>query len=392
MNSPLLRTRLQQKVADSLQHTPITALLGPRQSGKTWLARTLRVPPENYFDLEDDVSLLRLESGPQSVLDRLSGTVVIDEIQRRPQLFTALRVLADRAELRARFLILGSASPAVIKEASESLAGRISFIDMGGFHMGELPPEKLASDLDRLWLLGGYPRSYLQPKAELSHRWRLDYLRSLAERDLRQVAETKLTGDQLRRLLLLVAHHHGQAWNDSAVASTLGLSNKTVQRHMELLKAMFIIREMPPYFANVSKRLRKASRYYYRDSGLLHALLGLKDLLSVTSHPVHGASWEGFCIEQLIRSFELEEANCFCYGVQSGTEMDMVVETARGLIGFEFKAGPTPARTRSMIESIQDLGLRQVFVIHPGDRRYELSEKIEAVPLRMLATLREELV
>jgi predicted AAA+ superfamily ATPase len=390
MNSIFPRHRLQQQVMASLGASPVTALLGPRQSGKTWLARTLRVPPENYFDLEDDVSLMRLESGPQSVLDRLTGTVVIDEIQRRPHLFTALRVLADRPEPRARFLILGSASPALLKEASESLAGRISFIDMAGFHLDELPPEELEPGLERLWWAGGYPRSFLQPDKQLSHRWRLDYLRSLAERDLRELAESRLTSDQLRRLLLLVAHHHGQAWNDSAVASTLGITHKTVQRHMELLKAAFIVREMPPYFANVSKRLRKASRYYYRDSGLLHALLGLRDLLSVMSHPVHGASWEGFCIEQVIRGFELEPSSCFCYGVQSGTEMDMVVETSRGLVGFEFKAGPVPARTRSMLESIQDIGLRQVFVIHPGERRFDLGEKIEAVPIRQLATLREE--
>lgn len=372
----------------SLGSSPVTALLGPRQSGKTWLARTLRVPPENYFDLEDDVSLVRLESGPQSVLDRLTGTVIIDEIQRRPELFTSLRVLADRPEQRARFLILGSASPALLGSASESLAGRISYIDIGGFHLGELPAEELILGSERLWVRGGYPRSFFMADEKQSYHWRRDYLRSLAERDLRELAETKLSSDQLRRLLLIVAHHHGQAWNHSAVASSLGITSKTVQRHLELLKAAFIIREITPWFANVSKRLRKASRYYFQDSGLLHSLLGLTDLESVTSNPILGASWEGFCIEQIIRGFELDETTCFCYSVQSGTEMDMVIETPKGLIGFEFKAGPTPGRTRSMLESIQDLGLKRVFVIYPGERRYELDEKIEVIPLRLLGELR----
>ena len=389
MDSIFPRHRLNDLVFSSLRSSPITAILGPRQSGKTWLARTLRVPPENYFDLEDDISLVRLEAGPQSVLDKLTGIVVIDEIQRRPNLFTSLRVLADRPEQKAKFLILGSVSPALLKEASESLAGRITFIDMAGFHLGELPPDELDLGWERLWAVGGFPRSFLQADAHWSYRWRLDYIRALAERDLRELAETKLSSDQLRRLLLVVAHHHGQAWNHSAVAATLGITSKTVQRHMELLKAAFIIREMNPYFASVSKRLRKAPRYYYRDSGLLHALLGLKNLESVTSHPVHGASWEGFCIEQIIRGFELDDSRCFCYTVQSGTEMDMVVDSPRGMYGFEFKAGSAPSRSRSMVESIRDLDLQKVFVIYPGERQYSLDEKIEVLPLKMLMNLRD---
>ncbi len=370
--------------------SPVTAVLGPRQAGKTWIARTFRVPPENYFDLEDDISLVRLEAGAQSVLDRLTGVVVIDEIQRRPHLFMALRVLADRPEQKAKFLILGSASPSLLKESSESLAGRITFVDMAGFPIGELPQDEIDLGWERLWTVGGFPKAYLQPDAQVSIRWRMDYLRALAERDLRELAETKLTSDQLRRLLLVIAHHHGQAWNHTAVAATLGITSKTVHRHMELLKAAFIIREMPPYHANVSKRLRKAARYYYRDTGLLHALLGLKDTTNVMSHPALGASWEGFCIEQVIRLFQLDESRCFCYSVQSGTEMDMVVDTPKGLIGFEFKAAATPGRSRSMLESIHDLGLTKVFVIYPGERRYSLDDKIEVVPVKMLSSLADQ--
>lgn len=391
MNPVLERRRLLDQILASLSNTPVTALLGPRQSGKTWLARRLQVPAENYFDLEDDASLVRLEGGLQSVLDRLRGTVVIDEVQRRPHLFTALRVLADRPEQPARFLILGSVSPALLKEASDSLAGRVTFIDMGGFHLGELSAEELELGWERLWLLGGFPRSFLPADVQVSHRWRLDYLRSLVERDLREMAETKMTSDQLRRLLLYIAHHHGHPWNHSAAASTLGITSKTVQRHMEILKAAFLIREMPPYHASVTKRLRKAPRYYFRDSGLLHALLGLKNIAALTSHPALGASWEGFCIEQISRCLDLEETRCFSYSVQSGTEMDLVVETSRGPVGVEFKASPTPGRTRSMIESAQDLGLHKVWVIHPGERRYSLDDKIEVLPLKMIAELREGL-
>ena len=189
----------------------------------------------------------------------------------------------------------------------------------------------------------------------------------------------------------MVAHHHGNAWNHSSVATALGITSKTVQRHMEILKAAFIIREMAPYAANVEKRLRKAPRYYFRDSGLLHALLGLKGFDDVTSHPALGASWEGFGIEQIIRGLEIEESRCFCYSVQSGTEMDLVVETPRGLHGIEFKAGPTPNRTRSMMESFRDLGLKKIHVIYPGIRRYSLDEMIEVSPISALTQLRSDL-
>lgn len=391
MNHFFPRNRLLEHIRLSLGAWPVTAMLGPRQSGKTSIARFLNVPPENYFDLEDDVSLLRLEAGPQSVLDRLSGLVVIDEIQRRPELFNALRVLADRPEQKAQFLILGSASPHLMRGASESLAGRVSFIDMGGFHLGELPEQDGIADWKRLWIQGGYPRAFLQRDPALSARWRSDYIRALAEHDIREMADTKLSSDQLRKLLLMVAHHHGQAWNHSKIASVLGVTSKTIQRHMEILKATFIIREMSPYAANVEKRLRKAPRYYFRDSGLLHALLGLKGFEDVMAHPALGASWEGFGIEQVIRYLEIDESRCFCYTVQSGTEMDLVIETPHGLHGFEFKASLSPNRTRSMTESLRDLNLRKIHVIYPGTRSYDLDAAISVVPITELARIKDEL-
>lgn len=385
----LPRERLLEQLQQSLATSPVTALLGPRQAGKTRLARLLNVPEENYFDLEDEISLLRLERGAQAVLHRLRGLVVIDEIQRRPHLFSALRVLADRPEEPARFLILGSASPHLMHGASQSLAGRISFLDMGGFHLAEMPRGGIEEATRRLWVQGGYPRSFLQVDPALSYRWRLNYIRALAERDLREVAETKLSGDQLRRLLMMVAHHHGKAWNHSRVAAALGITSKTVQRHMEILKAAFIIRDLAPYAANVEKRLRKAPRYYFRDSGLLHALLGLQRHEDVVSHPAVGASWEGFGIEQIIRILEIDEAKCFCYSVQSGTELDLVVETPRGLHGIEFKSSPMPTRTRSMTESIRDLNLQRLHVVYPGTRRYNLDDNISVLPITSIAELRE---
>ncbi len=383
------RRALQEQLFAALAVSPVTALLGPRQAGKTFLAKSLQVSSQNYFDLEDDISLVRLESGAQSALGSLHGLVIIDEIQRRSELFSALRVLADRRDAPARFLILGSASPALLKDASESLAGRIRFIDMGGLHVGELPPDELELAWSRLWLVGGFPKAFIASDPDDSFRWRRDYLRTLVERDLRELAETRLTPDQIRRLLLLAAHYHGQPWNHKAVADTIGVTHKTVHRHMEILKAAFLIRELPPFHANVGKRLRKAPRFYYRDSGLLHALLGLQDMTSLKSNPAMGASWEGFCIEQTIRSLGLDESACSCYGVQSGTEMDLVVELPTGPVGFEFKASPTPKRTRSMVESIADLGLKRVIVVYPGDISYPLDDKIEVLPLKMLDQARE---
>lgn len=380
------RNQLQQQILASIRAFPITALLGPRQSGKTWIARTLQVPAENHFDLEDDVSLIRLEAGAQAVLDRLGGIVIIDEIQRRPTLFQSLRVLADRPENKARFLILGSASPGLLREASESLAGRVNFIEMAGFHLGELPESVHEDTLERLWVQGGFPASYKMDDKALSMRWRLSYLRALVERDLREMAETKLTGDQLRRLLLLVAHHHGRPWNNNAAGESLGVTHKTIQRHLEILKAAYIVRELPPYHANLSKRLRKSPRYYFRDSGLVHALLGLESMSAISTHPTLGASWEGFCIEQIIRLFDLQDSRCSCYSVQSGTEIDLVVEGPNGLVGFEFKAAFTPSRTRSMREGISDLGLKKLHVLCPGNQRYFLDADIEVIPLRELPT------
>jgi len=375
--------RLHVLVERSLQENPITALLGPRQSGKTHLSRLLGAEPANCFDLENFSDLTRLQDDAMTALGRLSGLVIIDEVQWMPELFPLLRVLADRPGLPARFLLLGSASPELVKGSSESLAGRVSFIDMAGLHLGEVN----AADYENLWLRGGLPRSFLAVSAEASLRWRLDYVRTFIERDLRALAETKMSSADLRRLLLMLADSHGQPWNNSDAARTLGVNYKTIQRHVDLLCGAFILRELPPHLANVRKRLRKSSKYYFRDSGLLHALLALPSVERLQAYRGQGASWEGFALEQLVRVLELREEECFNYAVQEGAEMDLVVRRPRGLVGFEFKAGAVPRVTTSMIHSIADIGLEHVWVVYPGTRDFPLGDKIDAIGITNLGRL-----
>lgn len=377
------RTRLHVLVERSLQENPITALLGPRQSGKTHLSRLLGAEPGNCFDLENFSDLTRLQDDATTALGRLSGLVVIDEVQRMPELFPLLRVLADRPGLPARFLLLGSASPELVRGSSESLAGRVSFIDMAGLHLGEVS----AADYENLWLRGGLPRSFLAVSPETSLKWRLDYVRTFIERDLRELAETRMGSADLRRLLLMLADSHGQPWNNSDAARTLGVNYKTIQRHVDLLCGAFVLRELPPYLANVRKRLRKSSKYYFRDSGLLHALLALPSVERLQAYRGLGASWEGFALEQLVRILELREEECFNYAVQEGAEMDLVVRRPRGLVGFEFKAGAAPRATPSMMHSIEDLGLDHVWVVYPGTQDFPLGEKIDAIGITNLARL-----
>lgn len=367
-------------VREGLAQSPVTALLGPRQSGKTWLARQFVPRPENYFDLHDFVDRARLEESYFKVLDGLDGTVVIDEAQARPDLFQKLRVLADRPMNPARFLLTGSASPGLIKGVSESLAGRIRLLALGGFTADEVGWENWPN----LWLRGGFPHAYLNGLEANSLRWRQDYISTFIHRDLRSLADTKMSEDSLGKLLRLLAHSHGQNWNHSAAASTLGVSYKTIQRHVEILLGAFVLRELPPFFANVRKRLRKAPKVYLRDTGLLHALLMLRDAPQLPSHPVYGASWEGFCIEQIVRITDTRDDQCFTWSVQGGEEIDLVIEKPNGLFGFEFKTADAPQKTRSLMTSLASLNLTRVFVVYPGEKNYSLDDRVEAVAFRNL--------
>lgn len=376
------------RIRSGLANSPITALLGPRQCGKTWLARTFASSPENYFDLHTLIARAQLEDSNFRILDGLEDVVVIDEAQEKPDLFPKLRVLADRSKNQTRFLITGSASPTIVKGISESLAGRVRLLALGGFNVEEAGWE----NWQKLWVKGGFPRSYLHEIEEESMNWRLDYIEQFLRRDLPLLAETHLTDEQRRRLTHIIAHKHGQYWNHSEAAAIIGVSYKTIQRHIEILKGAYILRELPPFFANIQKRLRKAPKIYLRDSGLLHALLLIPNHAKLSAHPSLGHSWEGFCIEQIISLTLSREEECFTWSVQSGPEVDLVLTKQKGLFGFECKVSDAPRRTSSMVSAVNDLGLAKLFVVYPGEKDYPLDEKIEAVGIKNLMHILPQVV
>jgi predicted AAA+ superfamily ATPase len=377
------RDQLRKEVSEALDRSPVCLLLGSRQAGKTRLAREFSPKPDNYFDLENLVDQRRLEADPQGELARLYGLVVIDEVQRMPALFPLLRYLADRPGNPAKFLLLGSAAPQLVQGASESLAGRAAYVDMAGFNVAEIEPQHH----ETLWVQGGLPPAFLQDGPN-SFKWRLDYLRALIEQDLRDLATLRVTPAALRKLLQLLAQSHGQVWNHSAAARLLAVDYKTVQRYIELLEGAFLIRLLPPFDRNLNKRLRKSPKLYFRDVGLAHALLSIRTYRELVTHPLHGASWEGFALEQVIRVLGLRESECFTYAVHSGDEMDLVVERGGRRYGFEFKASASPGITASIRNVVRDLDLSRVFVVFPGERGYGLADNIEAIAVRELSALR----
>ena len=337
-----------------------------------------------YFDLEDPVDLRRL-SAPLSVLQELSGLVIIDEVQRRPDLFGLLRVLADRPRNAARFLLLGSASPHLVKGVSESLAGRIGFIDLSGFDLTEVG----ASERDRLWLRGGFPRSFLAADDHASLAWRQDFVRTFLERDIPQLGIT-IPAETLRRFWTMVAHYHGQVWNAAQFARSIGTSEASARRYLDILAGAYMVRVLPPWFENIRKRQVKAPKIHIRDSGFLHALLQLTTLADVQSHPKLGASWEGFALEQVVGALETRDA--YYWATHGGAELDLFVRAAGKHYGFEFKYADAPGTNRSMHVAIQDLSLEHLWVVYPGHQEYALDDKISVIPLdsipRLAHTLR----
>jgi hypothetical protein len=373
----LARPLLAAAVRAALRRSPVVALLGPRQCGKTTLARAVAgVQGERYFDLESPTDLARLAQ-PATALGRLRGLVVIDELQRRPDLFPVLRVLCDRPRPPARFLVLGSASLELIRQGSETLAGRIAFVEMGGFDLGEAG----AAARDRLWLRGGFPRSFLARSDVESMRWREDFIRTFLERDLPGLG-IGLPAPALRRLWMMVAHWHGQVWNASEIGRALGEAHVTVKRHLDVLSGALVVRQLQPWFENLSKRQVKAPKVYVRDSGLLHALLGLPSFAMLEGHPKVGASWEGFVLEQAIRA--VGERNAYYWATQSGAELDLLVFAAGRRIGIEAKYSDAPRLTKSMHIARADLRLDRLWVAYPGTVRYALEDWAEAVPAEVL--------
>jgi uncharacterized protein len=372
------RERTLGRIRVALGRRPIAVLTGPRQSGKTTLARELlHEASPNYFDLEDPVSLARLEE-PMTALGPLDGLVVIDEVQRRPDLFPALRVLVDRSSTSARFLILGSASGDLLRQSSESLAGRTERIEIGGFNLGELGPRVTGE----LWCRGGFPPSYLASSEEDSLAWRGQFIRDLLERDLPQWG-VRISAVTLQRFWGMVAHYHGQTWNSAEPARSLGVSEPACRRYLDLLTDAMMIRQLQPWHANLRKRQVKSPKVYVRDSGLLHRLLGIEGEKALLSHPKLGASWEGFAIEQVLAAEPHDEA--FFWATHQGAEIDLLLRRGDRLLGVEFKRKDAPRMTRSIRIALEDLGLERVAVVYPGTKRYPLDGRVEVVPLETLA-------
>jgi hypothetical protein len=373
------RPQILKALTRGLDRSRVVVLTGPRQCGKTTLARQLLDPDSvGYFDLEDPASLGRLDE-PMTALQPLRGLVVIDEIQRRPDLFPVLRVLVDREGSPARFLILGSASGELLRQSSESLAGRIERISIGGFTLSELG----AQAIDRLWLRGGLPLSYLASSQGDSVAWRKGFIQTLLERDFPQWG-VQVPAVALRRFWTVVAHYHGQTWSGAQAARVLGVSESTARRYLDLLTDALVVRQLPPYFANLKKRQVRSPKVYIRDTGLLHELLGLDSHKALLLHPKVGASWEGFAIDQVLRSEPHDEA--FFWATHQGAEMDLVLRRGDRLLGVECKRADVPRRTRSAAIAMSDLGLDRVAIIYPGSKRYPVSEGVEAVPLAALST------
>lgn len=387
MSTFLQRSRLEARIQDASSRYPVTVVLGARQAGKTELCRGMASSPDHYFDLERSLDAVRLSDNAMTVLGTLSGWVVIDEAQELPELFRTLRVLADRPDKPARFIVTGSVAPSLLHSISESLAGRAAIIEIGGFDLVETGVDHWRT----LWLRGGLPHAFLAPSDELSYEWRENYLSLLIGRDLRIWSQSELRPAQVRKLLELIADSCGQAWNHSAAANVLDISYKTVQNFVETLKGAYLIRELPPFEANVRKRIRRSPTLFLRDTGILHNLLRVFEANHLESHPRRGFSWEAFCIDQIIRMAEIREEYCYRYSVQGGAEVDLVIDLPGRRLGAEFKAGDAPKITESMKAGRDDLKLDKLFVVFPGDVRSAMDDRIEAVGITRLPEVCNEI-
>lgn len=380
MDARVPRLGFRRRVEQSLARNPVTAVLGPRQCGKTTLARTF-VPAGslNYFDLEDPAALEAMRN-PMTTLGSLEGLVVIDEAQRQPGIFPVLRVLADREDAPAKFLILGSASPELSRQSSESLAGRVEVVEMSGFGLEEVDD----GEERRLWLRGGFPRSFLAADDETSDRWRREFVRTFLERDLAQLG-FGMSPALMQRFWTMVSHYHAQLWNASEVAASLGIAPSTARLYLDALTQTFMIRQLQPWHENIGKRQVKAPKLYFRDSGIFHRLQGIASWDGLQTHPKLGASWEGFALEEILRTAEPDEA--YFWAVHSGSELDLMMIRGGRRTGVEFKRSDAPKLTRSMSIAMEDLKLDELVVIYPGARPYEIADRVKALPLAQIATI-----
>jgi predicted AAA+ superfamily ATPase len=378
------RPRRIAELRHRLDQAPIVSLLGPRQCGKTTLARMIAGNIESlYLDLERPADRRRLET-PMQALEGRSGLVVLDEIQRMPELFEILRVLADDSRTTARFLILGSASPDLVRGVSESLAGRVAFVDLGGFATDEIGIDSYS----RLWLRGGFPRSYLAAGDDESMDWREDFTRTFLERDIPGLG-ISIPAETLRRFWTMLAHMHAELWSGSAIGRSLGISDKTARRHLDLLHGAYMIRVVQPWFENLKKRQVKSPKIYLRDSGLLHLFLGIADRDQLLGHPKLGSSWEGFVVEHILDRLGARRA--YFWATHQGSELDLLVFHRGRRLGFEVKFSDAPKLTRSMHIAQDDLDLDSLWVLHPGENSWPMAEGIEAVAFSGLLRRLDEL-
>ncbi|MBC8509808.1 MAG: ATP-binding protein [Anaerolineales bacterium] len=369
-----------KRLTEATRRSPITALLGPRQCGKTTLAHLFSEERQaTFFDLESFPDQRRLEN-PELVLGSLEGLVILDEIQIMPELFQVLRVLVDRPNNQARFLILGSASPAIIKSASESLAGRVEFIELSGFDLSESGEQAW----ERLWLQGGFPRTYLAETEDDSLAWREGFIRTFLERDIPQLG-INIPAITMRRFWTMLAHYHGQTWNASELGRSMGLSDKTVRSYLDILSGTFMVRQLQPWFENLGKRQVKSPKIYLRDSGLLHSLLDIPNHHTLLGHPKIGASWEGYVIEQILQIVRPTQA--YFWATHSGAEVDLVFYHQGKKYGVEVKFSEAPKITASMRTALMDLKLEHLWILYPGQHAYPVDVRISVWPLKDIARL-----
>ena len=362
------------RVKKAISRSPVVALLGPRQCGKTTLARMIcDHQASTYFDLESQTDLRRL-ANPEMILTSLQGLVVIDEIQTRPDLFAALRVVVDKPENKCNFLILGSASPHIIRSVSETLAGRVEFVDMAGFDLTELG----SNSWKQLWIRGGFPRSFLARNDQDSLAWREGFIRTFLQRDIPQLG-INIPAPAMRRFWTMLAHYHGQIWNASRMGSALGINDKTARSYLDLLTQTYMIYQLQSWHENIRKRQVKSPKIYFRDSGLLHSLLDVGDFHAVTGHPQAGASWEGFAMEQIIR--KTHPSQVYYWATYSGAELDFFTVVNGKRYGIEFKFSEAPDKTKSMAVAVESLRLDKLLIVYPGQESWPIDETISVCPI-----------
>lgn len=373
------RVHFLNNIQEIFQNHAVCAILGPRQCGKTTLAHQFvqqhNIATVHFFDLENTFDLGRLDN-PMLALSALQGTIVIDEIQRRPDLFPILRVLADTTSLR--FLILGSASRELIEQASESLAGRVGYLELTPFGLREV------DDPYKLWIRGGFPKSYLASSEKASFAWRAFYIRTFLEQDIPNLG-FNIPPRNLHRFWMMLSHYHGQLLNASELGRSLGLSNHTVKKYLDILEGTFMVRTLQPWFENIGKRQVKSAKIYLRDSGILHNLMGLSNREALERHPKLGASWEGFALEELIRRYEV--TNVYFWRTQAGAELDLLIHDQGGKLGFEFKYTDRPQVTPSIRLALEDLKLEHITIIYPGPHSFALDAHVTVMSIQDLYSM-----